>query len=73
MRARLWISVVMLVAGTGLLAAAGFAAPAAKKGGTLRLVLPGDVDSIDPAIASTSGSWMLEFAWPAARPGPTST
>ena len=52
---------------------AGFASPAgsgpntslttpAKPGGTLRLSRFSDVDSVDPALAYTGWSWMLEFA-----------
>ena len=62
MRARLWISVVALVAGLGLLAAAGLAGPAQKKGGTLRLSSILDVDSVDPGIAYGPRSWMIEYA-----------
>jgi ABC-type transport system substrate-binding protein len=61
MRARLWLSVVMLVAGAGLLAAAGLAGPAQKKGGMLRISSVGDLDSVDPALAYENVSWMLEF------------
>jgi peptide/nickel transport system substrate-binding protein len=62
MRARLWLSVVMLLAGVGLAAAAGFAGPEPTNGGTLRLGLFRDVDSLDPAIAYGLESWMIEFA-----------
>ncbi len=58
---RVWLSVVALVAGTGLLAAAGLAGPAQKKGGTLRLS-SGQIDSVDPGLAYTPPTWMLEFA-----------
>ena len=50
-----------LVAGAGLLAAAGVSAPT-QKGGTLRINSVHDVDSLDPAIAYQTDSWMLEFA-----------
>lgn len=62
MRARVWLSVVMLVAGTGLLAAAALAGPAQKRGGTLRLARTRDFDSLDPAIGYLSDTWKLEFA-----------
>jgi len=62
MRARLWISVVVVALGLGLLAAAGLAGPAQKKSGTLRLSSILDVDSVDPAIAYFPQSWMLEYA-----------
>jgi ABC-type oligopeptide transport system substrate-binding subunit len=61
MRARVWLSVVMLLAGAGLLAAAGIAEPAQKKGGTLRISRGRDLDSVDPALAYNPDSWMLEF------------
>src|SRR6266508_1475579 len=62
MRARLWLSVLMLALGLGLLAAAGLAGSAQKKSGTLRLSSILDVDSVDPAIAYFPQSWMLEYA-----------
>jgi peptide/nickel transport system substrate-binding protein len=61
MRARLWISALMLVAGAGLFAVTGLARPTAKKGGTLRLSSPADLDSVDPALAYSADSWSLEF------------
>jgi oligopeptide transport system substrate-binding protein len=59
---RVWLSVVALVVGVGLLAAAGLAGPAQKKGGTLRLSSFRDVDSVDPALGYSTEAWMLEFA-----------
>ncbi len=59
---RVWLSVAAFVVGASLLAAAGLAGPAQKKGGTLRLGLFRDVDSLDPAIAYGLESWMIEFA-----------
>ena len=67
---RLSLSLVMLVVGLGLLAAAGLAAQAesgsaglaGKKGGTLRLARFSDVDSVDPALAYSGPSWTIEFA-----------
>src|SRR5262245_8727079 len=63
------LSYVALLAGAALLAAA-FAQPAhgrritdsERRGGTLRLSRYTDVDSIDPALAVFSDSWMLEYA-----------
>src|SRR6266545_4813500 len=63
MRARLWLSVVMLLAGVGLAAAAGFAGPEPTKGGTLRISEPFDVGSIDPALAYRTETFgVIEFA-----------
>ncbi len=59
---RVWLSVVALVAGVGLLTAAGLESPAQKKGGTLRISSVGDLDSVDPALAYAAESWSLEFA-----------
>jgi ABC-type transport system substrate-binding protein len=59
---RVWFSVVGLVVGTGLLAAAGLAEPAQKRGGTLRLSSETDVDSVDPARAYLDTSFWLEYA-----------
>ena len=62
MHKRLWLSIVTLAIGVGLLVAAGFASPAqggsskadtssANRGGTLRVDLTSDFDFIDPALA----------------------
>ena len=48
---RVWLAVVVLALGVGLAAAAALAGPAQKKGGTLRISTPRDLDSVDPAIA----------------------
>ena len=50
---RLSLAVAMFAAGAALLVAAGLAHSAgeARKGGTLRMSAPGDVDSVDPALA----------------------
>ena len=59
MHKRLWLSIVTLAIGVGLLVAAGFASPAssssskaskhgANRGGTLRVDLTSDFDFIDP-------------------------
>jgi ABC-type transport system substrate-binding protein len=71
MTRRLWLSVTSLVAGAGLLVAAGFAGAAAsspskasgeqRRGGTLRVDLRNDFDFIDPALAYFSHSWQLGF------------
>jgi ABC-type oligopeptide transport system substrate-binding subunit len=62
MGARVWLSVAMLIAGVSLFGVAAFAGPAAKRGGTLRLSSPADLDSVDPALAYSGASWSLEFA-----------
>src|SRR5215212_830317 len=73
MPTRVWLSVVALVVGVGLLAAAGLAGTAnpkagalagtaAKKGGTLRIGRARDIDSVDPALAYVFDSWFIEFA-----------
>jgi ABC-type oligopeptide transport system substrate-binding subunit len=59
---RVWLSIVALLLGAGLLAAAGLAEPAQRKGGTLRIARPIDIDSVDPAIAYLPDSWMIAFA-----------
>lgn len=59
---RVWLSLVALLLGAGLLAASGLAKPAQRQGGTLRIARPFDVDSVDPAIAYRPDSWIIEFA-----------
>ena len=70
MTRRLSLSLAMLAVGLGLLVASGLARPAgsasaageARKGGTLRMSLAADVDSVDPALAYAGRSWPIEFA-----------
>ena len=62
MRHRVWLSLVGLAVGAGLLAAAGLAGACTQKGGTLRIGSVHDVDSLDPAIAYGTDSWALEYA-----------
>lgn len=77
MHSRMWLSIAMLAVGTSLLVAAGFASPAQsspsgaakaeksalKKGGTLRVNLPGtDIDDIDPSIAYGTTSWEIQYS-----------
>jgi ABC-type oligopeptide transport system substrate-binding subunit len=54
------LSLVALVLGASILAAA---APAelARKGGTLRISSTADVDSLDPAVAYYDRSWWIEY------------
>jgi ABC-type oligopeptide transport system substrate-binding subunit len=53
---------IALAVAVGLLATAALATPAQKMGGTLRLNILFDVDSLDPAIGYQAVTWMLEFA-----------
>lgn len=62
MAIRVWLVVVALVVSSGVAVTAGFAGPAQKRGGTLRIARPRDIDSVDPAIAYVYDSWMIEFA-----------
>ena len=70
MTGRLSHSVAMLAAGLGVLVASGLARPAgnasaagqARKGGTLRMSFPIEVDFVDPALAYADYSWLLEYA-----------
>jgi len=71
MNKRVWLSIVALAIGVGLLVSAGFASPASSnsskrgghvaKGGTLRVDLTSDFDFIDPSLAYFSHSWAMEF------------
>src|SRR5262245_48832518 len=56
------LSVLGLCVGAGLLAAAAFGGQQGGKGGTLRIGIGPDVDSLDPALAYTAGSWLVEWA-----------
>jgi ABC-type transport system substrate-binding protein len=56
----LWPAVIVLV--SGLLVAVADAGSAQRKGGTLRISLDRDLDSVDPALAYTTESWALEYA-----------
>jgi ABC-type oligopeptide transport system substrate-binding subunit len=72
MNKRVWLSVVALAIGVGLLVSAGFASPASSnsskaagqsaKGGTLRVDLTSDFDFIDPALSYFSHGWQMEYA-----------
>jgi ABC-type oligopeptide transport system substrate-binding subunit len=58
---RVLLSLAVLAVGTGLFAATGLGRPVQKQGGTLRISSAHDVDSLDPAIAYGTDSWMIEF------------
>src|SRR5580765_4358804 len=72
MSKRVWLSVVALAIGAGLLVSAGFASPASSKssgggkhgakGGTLRVDLTSDFDFIDPALDYFSHGWQMQYA-----------
>src|SRR5919108_2787763 len=63
MSRRFGLALATLAAGAGLLATAavGFSAPA-KSDGILRVGSTGNLDSVDPAIAYGTTSWMFENA-----------
>ncbi|MEK6274206.1 MAG: ABC transporter substrate-binding protein [Actinomycetota bacterium] len=82
MRRRLWLSIVMLVTGTGLLAGAGFAGNDAgqlRKGGIFRVGTTGASVQVDPQLAYITTAWWLEYATAAKlynypdRSGPSGT
>jgi ABC-type oligopeptide transport system substrate-binding subunit len=56
------LPIFAVVVGIGFVAVAAMAGPRAGKGGTLRVGSAGDVDSLDPALAYSTGSWMIEWA-----------
>src|SRR4051794_29752877 len=72
MNKRVWLSIVALAIGVGMLVSAGFASPASSKsssggkhgakGGTLRVDLTSDFDFIDPALDYFSHGWQLQYA-----------
>ena len=61
MTRKAWLSLVMLVAGSGLLISSALAAPAARHGGTLRVATSAGY-VVDPALAYDPVSWALEGA-----------
>ena len=62
MTRKAWLSLVMLIAGSGLLISSALAAPAAQRGGTLRVAWDTDTESVDPALAAFPTSLAVEFA-----------
>jgi oligopeptide transport system substrate-binding protein len=75
MTRRLWLSLAMLAAGGGMLAASALGGPF-KQGGIFRVGISGASVSIDPQVSLITTAWWLEYAtaaklynWPD-RPGP---
>ena len=68
MHRRLWLAVMMLVAGASLLVAASFASASAgsshafKKGGIWRYGVTGASTQVDPQLAYVTTAWWLEYA-----------
>jgi peptide/nickel transport system substrate-binding protein len=62
MHRRSWLATVVVALAASLLASSAVAAPAAKKGGTLKGMFATDVDFIDPSLAYYVHSWLLEGA-----------
>jgi len=68
MHRRLWLAVMMLVAGASLLVAASFASASAgsshafKKGGIWRYGTTGASTQVDPQLAYVTTAWWLEYA-----------
>ena len=68
MHRRLWLAVMMLVAGASLLVAASFASASAgsahafKKGGIWRFGTTGASTQVDPQLAYVTTAWWLEYA-----------
>jgi ABC-type oligopeptide transport system substrate-binding subunit len=63
MSRRLALALVTLAAGTGLLAAAALGSSGStSSGGILKIGGTGNLDSVDPAIADGTTSWMFESA-----------
>jgi hypothetical protein len=75
MTRRLWLSLAMLAAGGGMLAASALGSPL-KQDGVFRIGNTGASVQIDPQLAYVTTAWWLEYAtaaklynWPD-RPGP---
>ncbi|MDQ4029766.1 MAG: ABC transporter substrate-binding protein [Actinomycetota bacterium] len=71
MAKRSWLSSIAMLAGGASLIVAAFASPAAggsadsevRRGGTIRVNMPGsDIDDIDPSIAYGTYSWSMMYA-----------
>jgi peptide/nickel transport system substrate-binding protein len=58
---RVWLTLAGLVVGAAVLASGGLSARA-PKGGTLRIGIVREFDSLDPALAYLPNSWGLEYA-----------
>jgi ABC-type oligopeptide transport system substrate-binding subunit len=59
---RLWLSVVLLATGAGLLATARFAGAAGPPAGVFRVGVPGASVQIDPQLSYITTGWWLEYA-----------
>ena len=75
MTRRLWLSLAMLAAGGGMLAASALGSPS-RQGGIFRVGISGASVQIDPQVSYITTAWWLEYAtaaklynWPD-RPGP---
>jgi peptide/nickel transport system substrate-binding protein len=75
MTRRLWLSLAMLAAGGGMLAASALGSPS-RPGGIFRVGISGASAQIDPQVSYITTAWWLEYAtaaklynWPD-RPGP---
>ena len=53
---KVWLSLVMLVAGSGLLISSALAAPGAQRGGTLRVAWDQELSPVDPALGGLSSA-----------------
>jgi ABC-type oligopeptide transport system substrate-binding subunit len=76
MTRRLWLSLAMLAAGGGMLAASAFGSSSLKQGGIFRVGMTGASVQMDPQVGYVTTAWWLEYAtaaklfnWPD-RPGP---
>ena len=62
MTRRVALALALLLTGAALLVATELSASASPKGGTVRILSPGEIDSVDPALAYSSDAWELEYA-----------
>ena len=62
MHRRFWLATAFVALAASLVASSALAAPAAKKGGTLKAMFATDVDFVDPSLAYYVHSWLVEGA-----------